>query len=184
MAKLKTKTFLIHLTVWSFWYLLNSLELVGFFSKLTVIHWIQLAYNYLSLVIVFYCVAKTLQGFFDCCFYPGFSVLNDIGPTISKFKYNIVVVIFIGISYIGLSVFLDGNLFGYEYPTLLSNITKRYDRVLPYIVAAILYACLRSYRKRQRQKDFVVEKRIKSLQTEIYKIDDLYQQLASEKSHT
>lgn len=176
-----TKEILKHFIVWLVWYLLNSLELIVISAVLTTVHWLQLGYNYVSLVIVFYYIARITKGFFDYCFSPVFNLLTDLKQAISAFKYNLILVLVTVILYVGLSVYLDNHFFGYKYPTIFTNILQRFSRVLPYATAALIYSCFRSYRKRQKQIHLANEERIKSLQTEVYRITRLYQQLENEK---
>lgn len=177
----KPKKISKHITGWIFWYMINSLELILVSAVLTTVQWLQLGYNYLSLVLVFYYVGWVTKGFFNYCFSPAFNVLTDLRQTILAFKVNFILVLIAVTIYVSLSVYLDGGFFGYKYPTILSNILQRFSRVLPYAIAALLYSCFRSYRKRQNQVNLANEERIKSLQTEVYRITGLYKQLADEK---
>lgn len=175
------KEILKHFIVWLLWYLLNGLELIVVSTVLTTVHWLQLGYNYVSLVIVFYYIARVTKGFFDYCFSPVFNLSTDLKQTIFAFKYNFILVLAAVIVYVSLSVFLDSSFFGYKYQFIFSNILQRFSRVLPYATAALIYSCFRSYRKRQKQIHLANEERIKSLQTEVYRITRLYQQLENEK---
>lgn len=170
-----------HIAAWLIWYMINSLELILVSAVLTTVHWLQLGYNYITLVIVFYYIAWVSRGFFDYCFSPAFNILTDLRKTILAFKVNFILVLVAVTMYVSLSVYLDGSFFGYKYPTILSNVLQRFSRVLPYVIAALLYSCFRSYRKRQHQVNLANEERIKHLQSEVYRITGLYKQLADEK---
>lgn len=177
-----SKETLKHFIAWLVWYLFNSLELIVISAVLTTVHWLQLGYNYVSLVIVFYYIARVTKGFFDYCFSPTFNLLTDLKQTILAFKYNLILVLVTVILYVGLSVYLDNHFFGYKYPTIFTNILQRFSRVLPYATAALAYSWFRSYRKRQKQIHLANEERIKNLQSEVYRITKLYVQLEKEKS--
>jgi hypothetical protein len=170
-----------HIFGWLLWYMINSLELIVVGTALTAGQWLQLGYNYVSLVIVFYYIASITKDFFDYCFSPEFNLLTDLKQAVIAFRYNFILVLVAVTVYVSLSVYLDGGFFGYKYPTILSNILQRFSRVLPYAIIGVLYSCFRSYRKRQRQINLSNEERIKNLQTEVYRITHLYKQLANEK---
>jgi hypothetical protein len=60
MAKLRTRIIIKHISLWAIWYLLNSLQLLPVLSTLSKTAWLQLAYNYISLIVIFYAVAALM----------------------------------------------------------------------------------------------------------------------------
>jgi hypothetical protein len=133
-----------HLLIWSIWYGLDSLILIGYDQPFTVQHWLHLGYNYSSLVLVFYGTVYFIQPWFYAQTQRQFHPLA-VGAAYRQWlgtRWWAVLAIFTG--YVALSVFIDRTFPIYEPVALLDHIDKRLNRVLPYIAAAIMYGHYRS----------------------------------------
>jgi hypothetical protein len=162
-AQSATKTVFKHIGVWVFWCALNMLQNVRIMRLFRTIEWIQVAYNCLSLTIVFYTIAATLTTLLE---------YHRLGIYRNRYRYKIlylfnVHILFCGaiaVTYIGLSMFMDIRFFENIYPDLIIHFFKRFDRVLPYVFAALIYGYHIAYKKRQAAKDLFTDERISALE--------------------
>lgn len=152
-----------HLAAWAAWYLLNSLSL--FQITLTSSQWAQLAYNYISLVLVFYAVAG-----FSYRYFSGISsVAMDKRSGISKacyllFRWQVLGVVAVMVIYITCSIYLDNRFFGYQYESLQAHIDQRFIRQLSYVFAAGSWSYYRWVQRRNQIRLDSLKARVVDLQ--------------------
>jgi hypothetical protein len=162
-AQPTVKRALKHIGVWVLWYALNILQNVKYMRLFRTIEWIQVAYNCISLAIVFYAIAATLTTLLE---YRRLGIYRD------KFRFKILYIfnthlLFCGaiaVTYIGVSMFLDLRFFENIYPDLFIHFFKRFDRILPYIFAALIYGYHVAYKKKHVAKDQFKDERISTLE--------------------
>jgi hypothetical protein len=181
MTKNRKKTILQHCALWGIWYLINTLQLVGIMSTFKTKDWMQLAYNYISLILVFYAIVWLLAGFYRIFSVQMYSTLRGVNKVRYLFNTRLLLALAVTALYVGVSVVLDNIFFGYEYPTALSHIIQRLTRVLLYVVIADRFANFANYKRRVRNYVIKNETRFKNLEADTYKIKELYEQLADEK---
>jgi hypothetical protein len=81
-----------------------------------------------------------------------------------------------------LSVFLDKNYFGYKYPSIITYISQRFTRVLPYVLVAALYAYLNDYKKRAAKYKRYNDRRFEMIKSDNLKVKALIREYYDEKS--
>ncbi len=134
------KTLSLHFLLWSLWFGLNSLSLVRDSRQLTTDQWLQLAWNYLSLVMVFYAITSISRSFFNNLSFHRIQSYRWPGKAwYILTRREVFYIAGITTLYVGISIFLDNVAFGYNYPDLFSHIDRRLSRVMPYIPLAVLY---------------------------------------------
>lgn len=139
-----------HIGVWILWHSLNLIQNIKVMRFFRTIEWIQLAYNCLSLIIVFYSISYLLT-----------TLLEHRRLGVYRYRYKImylfnVHLLFCGVivlTYIGTSMFLDMRFFENIYPDTFIHFFRRFDRVLPYLPMALIYGYHLAYRKKQAGKD-------------------------------
>ncbi len=181
MAKTRKKTILTHCALWGIWYLINTLQLVGIMSSFRTRDWIQLAYNYVSLVLVFYAITWLMAGFYHIFSVKMFNMLTGLQRVKYLFNNRLLLALSVLALYVWVSVQLDNVFFGYEYPTVLSHTVQRLTRVLLYAVIADRYAKSGNYKQRVRNYIKKNETRFKNLEADTDKIKELYKELTDEK---
>jgi uncharacterized membrane protein len=143
-AKRRFVTVCKHLLIWSIWYGLNSLVMVGYSQPLTPLLWVHMFYNGISLILVFYGTAHCIQPWFYAQTkqqFDPFTISTAYRQWLGT-RWWAVLAILTG--YVALSVFIDRTFPIYESSTLFVHVDKRLNRVLPYIAAAIMYGHYRS----------------------------------------
>jgi hypothetical protein len=162
-ARSAVKRVFKHIGVWILWYALQMIQNVKFIRFFRTIEWIQMAYNCISLVIVFYAISATFTTLLE---YRRLGIYRD------RYRYKILYVfnthiLFCGaiaVSYIAMSMFLDIRFFENIYPDLFMHFFKRFDRVLPYVFAALIYGHHVAYKKKHVAKDLFKDERIAVLE--------------------
>jgi hypothetical protein len=162
-ARTAVKRVFTHITVWILWYALQLIQNIKIMRFFRTIDWIQVAYNLLSLTIVFYAIASTLTILLE---------YRRLGVYRKRHRYKImylfnVHLLFCGmivLTYIGTSMFLDMRFFENIYPDNFIHFFKRFDRVLPYLPTALIYGYHIAYRKKQVGKDIYKDELISTLQ--------------------
>jgi hypothetical protein len=182
MVKPRTKNILKHCALWAVWYLINTLQIADAITTFKTTEWLQLGYNYISLVIVFYCIAGLMARFYKVFSRQIYATFKGAKQARYLFNNHLLLVLMVVALYVCLSVTLDNIFFGYQYPTALSHIIQRLTRVLLYALLADRYAYLYYYKSRVSNYIINNDARFKNLQADNYKIKELYEQLANEKS--
>jgi hypothetical protein len=182
MAKPQKRIIAKHIFLWFIWYSINTIQLIDYYDKVKTIEWIQIAYNLLSLLIIFYSIARLMSGYFEVFSLQVYYRLNGIMRIKYLLKWQLIICLAITFSYVGLSYFLDKYYFGNFYPNMLANLAQRLSRVIPYVLVANWYCYLKYYKKEvKKDKDFS-ERRLKVAQTGTIRVRKIYEQLIEEKS--
>jgi hypothetical protein len=172
-----------HAAAWIIWYNLNSLTLLTVdFSKLSIAGWLHLAFNYISLVLVFYSVVHIMQNMFKRISFVKYQNLKGLAAIKYLLKMELIGVFLIVVFYVGIAFFLDRTYFGYEYPSIGSHIDKRFTRVISYVVTAVGYAYFLYYKKRQEILSRAKSVRIKNLEIHNQKIKNSFEELLATQS--
>jgi hypothetical protein len=181
MAKTRKKTILKHCSVWTIWYLINILQLAGSFTTVKLIVWLEVAYNYTSLVLIFYTIAWLMTGFYRIFSFQIYKSLKGAEKVRYLFNNRLLLAMSVIAVYVCLSVTLDNIFFGYEYPTVVSHIIQRLTRVLMYAVIADRFAYFANYKR--RVSDYVKknERRFFMLNSDNNKIKERFKVLDEEK---
>ncbi len=146
------KKVLKHAGFCALWSIFQSLQVINFIPKLTTSGWMQIGFNCLSLIIVFYAVSFTLSAFLQ---YRSMGIYGD------KYRYKILYIfnthlLFCGVIvavYVGLSMYLDIKLFENIYPDFVIHFYRRFDRAQLAVWPAIGYAFFIAYEKKQAAKE-------------------------------
>jgi hypothetical protein len=180
MKKKRIKTILIHLAIWVLWLLFNLYELEVPITALDTSGWLQLIYNYTSLVIVFYTISWIMINFYR--FFSYFKYASLKGQERVKYAVNSKVFLLplVIVLYVSVSIFLDNNLFGYKYPTIMSHILQRLTRILLYVISAVVYSYL--YYSLNKLKKMIIarNRRVRQLQADNRELRKLIKQLSDE----
>jgi hypothetical protein len=180
MKKTRIKIVLLHTAIWLLWYLFNLYDLEVPLTKFSTAEWLQLAYNYSSITIIFYTVARIMTGV-----YRDFSYSRYVSPeglVRTKFTINSKVFFLPAVVavYVCVSIFFDNVFFGYKYPTIMSHILQRFTRILLYVTSAILYSFLTFYIQKLKRMVITSNRRIKQLQENNRELRELIEQLDDE----
>ncbi len=170
-----------HFTLWFIWYTLNSIQLFGSISSLDSTSWLQLGYNYISLVIVFYGVTVSMNSYYKTFSLQVLYSFRGIKQVRYLTKWQLISCFFIAIAYVGTSIYLDKNFFGYKYENLVTHISQRFTRVLPYILVAALYSYLNDYKRRAAKYKIYNDKRFNIIRADNRKVKALIKQYCDEK---
>ncbi len=181
MAKTRKKTILKHCAIWVIWYLMNILELAGSFTTVKTIVWLEVAYNFVSLMLVFYAIVWLLAGFYRIFSVQIYTTLRGLHRVRYLFNNRLLLALAVTALYVGVSVVLDNVFFGYDYPTAFSHIMQRLTRVLLYALLADRFAYFANYKR--RVSDYVKknERRFFMLNSDNNKIKERFKVLDEEK---
>jgi hypothetical protein len=133
-----------HVLIWSIWYGLNSLVMIGYSQPITPLLWVHMFYNGIFPILVFYGTVHFIQPWFYAQTKRQFHALAVSVAYRQWLGTRWWAVLAILTGYVALSVFIDRTFPIYEPVALLDHIDKRLNRVLPYIAAAIMYGHYRS----------------------------------------
>jgi hypothetical protein len=175
------KTIYKHFALWLIWFTFNTLQVVKIIAHQKLIFWMQLAYNYLSLVIVFYAITGTLTTFFK---------YYALGIRSNKYRHKIfyifntqlLLIVVIIVAYILVSIFMDTNFFENIYPDYFFHFFQRFNRVLAYIFAAIGYAYFLFYKNKQITKNIMNEERITMWQERSQEMEQIIWELKNNRN--
>lgn len=162
------KRTLKHLLCWAVWYGLNSLPILH--MTMTPDKWWQLAYNYSSLLIVFYALVGLSYHYFQ-----GVSLVameNKTGLEKARylfFRWQILAAAAVVISYIATSVWLDTAYFGYQYENLQAHIDQRFIRQLAYSLVGAGYGFYLWEKRRSKARLETLKTRVVDLQAHVLK---------------
>jgi hypothetical protein len=177
------KSVVKHAAVWIIWYCANSLTLLSVdFSSLSIAGWLHLAFNYISLIVVFYAVANIMQQMFNRISFVKYQNLKGLAAIRYLLKMELIGVFLIVVLYVGIAIFLDRTYFGYEYPSIGSHIDKRFTRVISYVVTAAGYAYFLFYKRRQEILSRAKSVRIKNLELHNQRIKNSFEELLETQS--
>jgi hypothetical protein len=182
MAKPRKKTIVKHCMLWSIWYLINTLQIADGISTFKTTEWLQLAYNYSSLVIVFYCITSCMTRFCKIFSLNVYSSLKGVRQVRYLFNNALLIALTVIAVYVSLSVTLDNGFFGYKYPTALSHIIQRLTRVLPYAVLAAGYAYFGHYKSSVKKYIRKNDRRFKMVKADNLKVKALIREYYDAKS--
>jgi hypothetical protein len=176
------KSIFNHTMLWLLWYSINSISIFAKISSFGSSAWLQLAFNYLSLIAVFYAVINIMMRFFNRFSFIRYQSIKGHRAIFYLLKIEIFCVVLVVALYIAIAIFLDGKYFGYNYPDLFTHIDRRLMRVIGYVLFAAGYAYYCCYKRKQQQLAKANNKRLKKLQTDTHILKELYKQLTDEKS--
>lgn len=153
----RIKSIARHTIVWIIWFGLHSYTLFSAdIAKFGAMDWLHQAFNYLSLVIVFY----SLAYFIVHLFYEGidgeYLLLKDFSDFRNIINVESVSIVLIMVLYVIVGVSLDAMYFGYKYPGVDAYVYERVEHVIPYTVYAAGYALYRMNKKIRREKSSIM----------------------------
>jgi hypothetical protein len=172
-----------HAAAWIIWFAFNSITVfTDGLSKFGLIDWLQLTFNYVSLVLVFYAVGYIIKNMLNRISFVKYQNLNGLAALKYLMKIELLFVLLVMLFYISIAIFLDSTYFGYEYPSIVWHIDKRLARVLAYVVAGAGYAYFLYYKRRQEILSRAKNIRIKNLEIHNQKIKNSFEELLATQS--
>jgi hypothetical protein len=152
---------LVHLLVWLTWLFLQSLSL---FETWHLSDKNILAYNYLSLVLLFYSVHYLAGKYFRQLSYSAFRVMNNRQKAgYLLLRRQVPAISFIILLYAIGSWFVDSYIFNLKYPYFFLYCSGRWNVEAFYVLTGIGLSCFFEYAKRKNLKIQEKEERIINL---------------------
>ncbi len=158
----RIKSIARHTIVWLIWFGIQSYTLFAAgFSTFGTMDWLFQAFNYFSLIIVFYTLAYFIAHFVYDGIDGEYLVRKDLSAFSNIFSVELVSIFLVIVLYIIVGVSLDTKFLGYKYPGVDAYVYARLEIVLPYVVYAYFYAFYRMTKKiRQKMSNEQKEKDI------------------------
>jgi hypothetical protein len=137
-----------HTILWIIWFGLKIFALIiDNTSKYSATDWMYQAYNYISVLIVFYFLAYLFVHLFYEDTVDEYVILKDFSDFKNILNVESVSIVLIIVLYVILGATLDSMYFGYKYPGVDAYVYERFDSVLLYIVSAAGYATYKITKK-------------------------------------
>lgn len=172
-----------HSIAWLVSFVLESYRFFKYFPSYSNKEFLLIFYNYVSLVIVFYCIAFALQGYFKKISWPTFWELHPNDMLSYLIKPRLLIVPIMVTVYLFTAVMMDRAFSLYPYDNFDDHIDGRWCRIKPYVAGAIMYALYRVGKSKHKSEILAARKQIDELIARVFKIKELENRYAKKDEY-